>query len=187
MRRSCEPTRFHRLSLAAVASLLAAALSACYVVPIDLRTGQPYPLPPSQEGGRTTTVVLPPASTAPQGPSVMTARLYPLNESANQAGMLTAVIVDTHGGRGTLTVGYRGDTLQGEATRVDATYASFGRVHNEVLGAAPRSFGGQRGIANAFGTRGVNAQCEYLISGPSQGTGVCLLSDGAKYQLHFGG
>jgi hypothetical protein len=118
---------------------------------------------------------------------VLTARLYPINEAANQGGMLTAMIVDAHTGRGTLTVGYRGDTLQGEATRVDPAYGGFGRVHDQVLGTAPRSFGGQRGIANAYGPRGVNAQCEYLITSPSQGTGVCLFSDGARYQLHFGG
>jgi hypothetical protein len=45
---------------------------------------------------------------------------------------------------------------------------------------------GQRGIANAYGGRGVSAQCEYVMTAPSQGTGVCLFSDGAKYQVHFG-
>ena len=79
-----------------------------------------------------------------------------------------------------------GDTLQGEATRVDANYAAFGRLHNEVLGSASRNFSGRRGIANAFGSKGVNVQCEYLISEPTLGTGVCLFSDGAKYQMHFG-
>jgi hypothetical protein len=172
-------------AIAVTAALLVATLSACIVVPIDPRTGQPYPLPP-QDGSRTT-VVMAPASPAPPSPSVFTARLYPLNEAANQGGMLTAVIVDAHTGRGTLTVGYRGDTLQGEATRVDASYGGFGRVHEQVLGASPRPLGGQRGIANAYGARGVNAQCEYLITSPSQGTGVCLFSDGARYQLHFGG
>ena len=49
-----------------------------------------------------------------------------------------------------------------------------------------RSFSGQRGIANGSGGKGVNAQCEYLITGPGIGTGVCLFSDGAKYQMHFG-
>jgi len=167
------------------ALLLAGALSACVVLPIDPRTGQPYPLPP-QEGGRTT-VVMPPAPSSPPQANVLTARLYPLNDLANQGGLLTAVIVDARTGRGTLTVGYRGDTLQGEATRVDGAYGGFGRVHTEVLGPASRSYGGQRGIANAYGARGVNAQCEYLITAPAQGTGVCLFSDGAKYQLHFGG
>lgn len=175
-----------RLAWAAAAA--AWSLSACVVVPIDPRTGQPYPLPPADGAPRsTTTVVMPPASAAPPSPGVLTARLYPLNASANQGGLLTAVIVDAHTGRGTITLGYRGDSLQGEATRVDGNYAAFGRVHGEVLGGAPRAWGGQRGIANAYGAKGVNAQCEYLITAPGQGTGVCLFSDGAKYQLHFGG
>ena len=33
----------------------------------------------------------------------------------------------------------------------------------------------------------VNVQCEYLITGPAMGTGACQFSDGAKYQMHFGG
>ena len=82
---------------------------------------------------------------------------------------------------------YLGDTLQGEATRVDANYAAFGRIHHEALGFTTRGFAGRRGIANAFGVKGVNAQCEYLITGPSMGTGACVMSDGANYQLHFGG
>ncbi len=167
------------------AVVLAASLTACVVVPIDPRTGQPYPLPPPADGPRTT-VVLPPVPMAPAGPSVITARLYPLNDPAHQGGMLNAVIVDAHTGRGTITVGYRGDTLQGEATRVDANYTAFGRIHAEVLGGAPRQGAGQRGIANAFGAKGVSAQCEYVMTAPSQGTGVCLFSDGAKYQIHFG-
>ena len=165
-----------------------AALTACVVVPIDPRTGQPYPLPPADGAPRsTTTVVMPPAPSAPPSPGVLTARLYPLNAGANQGGLLTAVIVDAHTGRGTITLGYRGDSLQGEATRVDGSYAGFGRVHSEVLGTGARHWSGQRGIANAYGGKGVNAQCEYLITAPGQGTGVCLFSDGAKYQLHFGG
>jgi hypothetical protein len=176
------------LALAAGIATAAFVLTACVVVPIDPRTGQPYPLPPPADGPYrgATTVVMPPAP-SPPSPSVLTARLYPLNESANQGGLLTAVIVDGRGGRGTITLGYRGDNLQGEATRVDGTFAAFGRVHTEVLGAGARAWSGQRGIANAYGGRGVSAQCEYLITAPGQGTGVCLFSDGAKYQLHFGG
>jgi hypothetical protein len=175
-----------RLVLAAAFAL--GALSACVVVPIDPRTGQPYPYPPPTDGPSrtTTTVVMPPAPSAPS-PAVLTARLYPLNEQANHGGLLTAVIVDGHGGRGTITLGYRGNSLQGEATRVDGNYPGFGRVHTEVLGTAARAWSGQRGIANAYGGKGVNAQCEYVLTAPAQGTGVCLFSDGARYQLHFGG
>ena len=173
-----------------IAAALALGLGACVVVPVDPRTGQPYPYPyPSAptEGAARTTVIMPPAPAAPPQQSVLTARLYPLNVQANKGGLLNAVVVDLHTGRGSFSVAYQGDNLQGEATRVDAAYVGFGRIHSEVLGTPPRNSSGQRGIANAFGAKGVNAQCEYVITGPALGTGVCLFSDGAKYQLHFGG
>lgn len=174
-----------RFRFAFAASLAALALSACYVVPIDPRTGQPYPPVASRDAG-SVTVLTPPPPAAPPAPGVLSVRLYPLNPQANQGGLLTAMVVDSHTGRGTFSLAYLGDTLQSEATRVDASYAAFGRLHNEVLGASVRNFSGRRGIANAYGSRGVNVQCEYLISGPTQGTGVCLFSDGAKYQMHSG-
>jgi hypothetical protein len=55
-----------------------------------------------------------------------------------------------------------------------------------VLGSWTAPTSGKRGIANAYGPAGVNAQCEYVLTGPSLGTGACLFSDGAKYQMHFG-
>ena len=165
----------------------AAALAGCYIVPIDPRTGEPYPnaLPP-----RSAEVV--PAIVVPQPPppTMIGVRLYPLNERAAKAGLLQATVVDDNAGRGRFSVVYAGDLLQGESTRVDAGYASFGRVLDEVLGrpqGAPRPTAGRRGIANAYGPRGVSAQCEFIMTGPSLGTGACLLSDGAKYQMHFGG
>jgi hypothetical protein len=183
-----SPLRTRTLALSAVA-VLAAALSACYVVPVDPRTGQPYPVQRDNAGGSAPTsvaIVTPPASPAPPQQSVLSARLYPLNPQANKGGMLTAVVVDNHTGRGSFTLAYQGDNLQGEATRVDGSYTAYGRIHQEVLGAGQRSYSGRRGIANAYGAKGVNAQCEYLITGPGMGTGACLLSDGAKYQMHFG-
>jgi hypothetical protein len=161
----------------------AATLSACVVVPLDPRTGQPYPYAGAPTSN--VTVISPPAS--PPAPAVLTARLYPLNEAASRAGMLTAVVVNNHTGRGNFSVGFQGDTLQGEATRVDGGYAAFGRIHNEVLGLAPRAFSGQRGIANGYGPKGMSVQCEYLLTAPATGTGACLFSDGARYQMHFGG
>jgi hypothetical protein len=172
----------------------AAALSACYVVPLDPRTGQPYPpigapRDPSAPVSGTVTVV--PAAPAPAQPTMLSVRLYPVNAQANKGGMLTATVVDNNAGHGSFSVAYLGDTLQGESTRVDAGYAAFGRIHDEVLGrpsgGAPRGFSGRRGVANAYGSKGVNAQCEYLITGPGMGTGACLFSDGAKYQMHFAG
>lgn len=163
----------------------AATLGACVVVPVDSRTGQPigYPAAPRADLPPPVTIVAPPAPTLLQG------RLYPVNETAAQAGLLQAQVVDHTGGRGTLTLTYRGSLLQGEATRVDAGHAGFGRVHDQVLGPPPpggrREFGARRGVANAFGS-GHSVQCEYVMSGPAFGTGACLFADGAKYQLHFG-
>lgn len=153
------------------------------MVPVDPRTGQPYPL---HNGAPVTVLNVPPP--APPQPAVLTARLYPLNAQGQKAGMLTALVVDQQGGRGSFNVSYLGDGLQGEATRVDHSYASFGRVHTEVLGPLPQNkgFSGQRGIANGYGARGISVQCEYLLNGPARGTGVCLFSDGAQYQMHFG-
>jgi hypothetical protein len=178
-----------RLRRLALAPLAAIGLSACYVVPIDPRTGQGYPIAhegPGRSSPGNITVVTPPVPPSPPQPSVLSARLYPLNPQANKGGLVTAVVVDNHTGRGSFTLSYLGDTLQGEATRVDASYAAFGRIYNEVLGLNQRSFSGRRGIANAFGPKGVNAQCEYLITGPAMGTGACQFSDGAWYQMHFG-
>jgi hypothetical protein len=151
---ACAAHRKVAMRLLGLACVCGAAvmLEACYVVPVDLRTAQPAaPIP----------VAVPVAQT------VLTARLYPLNDQANRAGMLNAVIVDNHTGRGTITLTYLGDTLQGEATRLDGP--------------------GRRGIANAAGSKGVSAQCDYAITGPAIGAGSCTFSDGAQYRLHFGG
>jgi hypothetical protein len=143
----------------ALLATLVTSLSACVVVPVDPRTGQP--LQSSQA-----TLAAPVVVAAPAGPSVLSARLYPINEAAQRAGVLTAIIVDQHSGRGTITVGYLGDTLQGEATRLDGP--------------------GRKGIANAAGSRGVSAQCNYAITSPGMGAGSCNFSDGAQFRMHFG-
>jgi hypothetical protein len=165
---------------------VATGLAGCYVVPIDPRTGQAYPpIPTNQNNGSVT--VINPTPAPPAQPAVLTVRLYPVNAQANKGGLLTAVVVDNHSGHGSFSVPYLGDTLQGESTRVDAGYAAFGHVHDDVLGYTQRAYSGRRGIANAFGAKGVSAQCEYLLTGPGAGTGACAFSDGAKYQMHFGG
>ena len=178
-----------RFSLAVLAAATATSLVGCYVVPIDPRTGQAYPLTnntaSNANGGGIT--VINPAPATPIQPNVLTVRLYPVNPQANKGGLLSAVVIDNNAGHGSFTVPYLGDTLQGESTRVDSGFAAFGRIHDEVLGRSPRNFSGRRGIANAVGMRGVSAQCEYLITGPGSGTGVCAFSDGANYQMHFGG
>ncbi len=177
-----------RSSLLAATVVVASSLSACYVLPIDPRTGQPYP-PTVRDGyvGAQVPVPGPVVTAIPVLPAVVDVRLYPLNTQANKGGLLKAQVFDNNAGHGAFTVSYLGDTLQGESTRVDAAYAPFGRIYQQVLGASLRSFSGRRGIANAFGAKGTNAQCEYVITGPGSGTGVCQFSDGANFQMHFGG
>ena len=159
------------------------------MLPID---PAPAAVPPASRdatynGGHAVRPAAPVVVAQPPAPTLLHVRLYPLNPQANRGGLLSAQVVDNNAGHGTFTVPYLGDTLQGESTRVDAGYPSFGIVHQQVLGASPRSFSGRRGIANAHGSRGINAQCEYVLTGPGAGTGVCQFSDGANYQMHFGG
>lgn len=44
---------------------------------------------------------------------------------------------------------------------------------------------GQRGVANAASAN-ASVRCEYLFTSATQGTGACIVSDGARYQVHFG-
>ena len=174
----------------AAAALATAVLSlaACVAVPVDPHTGLPVPWaqPPVAATPPQSAPIAPPAPAAPPAAAVYSARLYPINEIANRAGMLTAQVTDGHGGRGTFALTYLGDPMQGEASRVEANYPGFGRVLREALGANDVQLRGPRGIANATGSRGVSAQCEYVLSAPSRGTGACVFSDGARFQLHFG-
>lgn len=188
-RQSAAPSLFGstrvRLGLAAACAMF---LSGCYVVPLQSEAGRPpvYAY----------TTQLPPQLSHPQaapavGPAPAASlhvRLYPVNETATQQGALQGVVADTQGGRGTFMLAVAGDQLQGEATRVPDNYPGFGRVFRDVLGGAPSAVPGSRkGVANASGSRGLYANCEYVMTAPTLGTGVCAFSNGAKYQLHFGG
>jgi hypothetical protein len=159
-------------------------LTACVVVPLDPKTGQPYNTYTQPQ-----VVVVQPASANTQtvvAANVLTARLYPMNEAARSAGILQSTTVDSGQGRGNFSIQYLGQTLQGEATRVDRNYAGFGQVLSQVLGGTQwANANGQRGIANASGSN-ASMRCEYLFTSPAQGTGACSFSDGARYQVHFG-
>jgi hypothetical protein len=167
----------------------ASMLAACVAVPVDLRTGQPiaWPAPAPTASSGEVSRVAPPAPLAPPAPTIYTARLYPINEIGNRAGMLTATVTDGHGGRSTFSLTYLGDAMQGEASRVEPNYPGFGRILRDALGTTQgAALQGPRGIATAAGPRGVSAQCEDELTGPSKGTGACVFSDGARYQMHFG-
>jgi hypothetical protein len=172
----------------AVPLLAAAALSACVIVPVDPKTGQPYGHAPQPQVVvvQQPTASPAPASTAPQWTTV-SARLYPVNDAARGAGLLQATVIDNGTGRGSFTVNYQGQALQGEATRVDRNYPGFGQILSQVQGGTGWvQAAGQRGIANAA-NNSHSMRCEYLFTAAGQGTGACVVNDGARYQIHFGG
>lgn len=168
-----------------LATGLAASVAGCYVVPIDSH-GNPVPIVYSPQSN-SAAAYPPPAVTQPQPvPQVFQARLYPLNDLAGKMGTLTATVSDSANGHAAFAIPYGTEMLQGEASRVAGDYPGFGNVHRQVYGEG-RMPTGQRGIASATGARGTFVNCEYALNGVNRGTGACLFSNGAKYQLHFGG
>jgi len=167
----------------ALAFCAATVLSGCYVIPYDPQNPQrpaevlAIGAPPSAAP-----VALPPPHPVP---TILRARLYPLNETAGKMGALTATVSDSAGGHAVFSLTHGGELFQGEASRVAPGYPGFGSVHREVYGDG-RMPSGQRGIASAAGTGGTYVNCEYALNAPNRGTGACMFSNGAKYQLHFG-
>ena len=149
---------------AIVAALAAStlSLSGCYVLPVTPEGhfyGYPAPPPvtaPAPYAG---------APSSPQ-PAVLQARLYPANEIATQTGVVHGTVTNMMTGKGRFQLNYRGETLSGEATRVDGD--------------------ARRGVASAYGSGGGYMSCEYQMSTPRQGAGTCTFSNGAKYQAHIG-
>ena len=81
----------------------AAALTGCYVVPIQ---------PPHSQPATVYVTPLPPASVT------FAARLYPANDAASSYGMVGAVVTNDLNGRGAFTTNISGESFAGEATRV---------------------------------------------------------------------
>jgi hypothetical protein len=183
-------SRITRALLLAIGS--GALLSACYVIPMNpdgspawqyMPTGVAVPAPAPAP-----VVVYPAAPPGPPAPATYQARLYPMNEQAAQSGQLLATITDLHTGRGMLTMNLGGEFLSGEATRVSDGHPGFGTVYEKVVKRPIQVRSGQpKGIANATGSRGTWVNCEYVLEGGGRGTGACLMSNGAAYQIHFGG
>ncbi len=158
-----------------VAALLPAALlSGCYLMPIGqdpqgnpIYAYAPIPAPGSTVGPHGAVAPGVPVA-APGGgmPVALPVKLYPMNDLANQTGVLTGEVTNTMTGRGRFTFHYQGEMLVGEATRVS----------NDE----------RRGLASAYGPRGTSARCEYQMSTARLGAGTCTFSNGAQYQLHVG-
>lgn len=83
-----------------VLSASVAALSGCYVAPM-----QPAPVP---------VVVQAPA---PPAPLTLAVRLYPANDQATALGVVHAVVTNDLHGRGTFQATIQGESFMGEATR----------------------------------------------------------------------
>jgi len=181
--------RFTRGFLLAVGT--SAGLSACYVIPMNTDGSPAWQyLPPAivaPAPAPGAVAALPAAPPGPPMPATYQARLYPMNEQAAQTGQLMAMITDLHTGRGMLTMNLGGEYLSGEATRVSDAHPGFGAVYEKVLKTPIRVPSGQpRGIANATGSRGTWVNCEYVLERGGRGTGACVMSNGAAYQIHFG-
>ena len=147
-----------------IAALLAAStltLAGCYVVPGP--DGQLWHVIPGQAAPGS---VPPYAAGGAPGPVSLNVRLYPANDSATRTGVLTGTVINMMTGKGRFQLNYNGETLSGEATRVDGD--------------------ARRGVASAYGPSGTFMSCEYQMSNPRQGAGTCTLSTGAKYQVHIG-
>lgn len=139
-----------------------AALSGCYVVPGP--DGQLWHVIPGHASAGSG--VPPLASAGAPGPVSLNVRLYPANDTATRTGVVTGTVVNMMTGKGRFQLNYNGETLNGEATRVDGD--------------------ARRGVASAYGPSGIYMSCEYQMSNPRQGAGTCTLSNGAKYQAHIG-
>ncbi len=151
-----------RLACSLAIGAIVSTLAGCYVVPIQ-PDGRPYPGYPSTfaPAPYSSTVIVP----APAGPAVVPVRMYPSNDVAAPTGALAGSVTSYTSGRADFQFIRAGESFAGEATR----------------------YGGQKnGVANAAGTRGGYANCQYAMNNATQGTGVCKFSDGSMYTLHVG-
>ena len=147
----------NRMLLALGVATAAAALSGCYVVPINPAPGQPGYVPPAAQ------MAMPAALPAPV---VFTARLYPANDLAVRHGMVGGVVTNDLNGRGTFNANIQGESFVGEATR--------------------KAGSSREGLASGAGNRGSYLSCQYTMNSATLGTGICRLSDGAQFTMHVG-
>ena len=147
----------NRMLLALGVATAAAALSGCYVVPINPSPGQPGYVPPAAP------MAMPAALPAPL---VFTARLYPANDLAVRHGMVGGVVTNDLNGRGTFNANIQGETFVGEATR--------------------KAGSSREGLASGAGNRGSYLSCQYTMNSATLGPGLCKLSDGAQFTMRVG-
>jgi len=170
LRGFMQSARARKTAAAVALAVPTLALTGCYVTPVGQDTGgnpvymySPVPVVPAQNGmGRSYPAV------SPSGPMpvALPVKLYPSNDLANQTGVLTGEVTNMMTGKGRFQLNYQGETLSGEATRVEGD--------------------SRRGVASAYGSGGSYMSCEYQMRTPQQGAGTCQFSNGAKYQVHIG-
>jgi hypothetical protein len=143
------------------------ALSGCYVIPIG-PDGAPAWAPGAVWGPgiSNTSGAQPAAPQRPATPATLQAKLYPANDLATQTGVISGTVTNMMSGKGRFLLDYSGEVLSGEATRVSGDQ--------------------RKGVASAYGAGGSYMSCEYQMSSPYQGAGVCTFSNGARYQVHIG-
>lgn len=156
-----------RLGLALTVS--AFSLSGCYIIPAGPDGAPAWPPGAVWGPGVSQTAGHPPAqppTPRPAAPATLQARLYPANDIATQTGVLSGTVTNMMSGKGRFVLDYRGEVLSGEATRVSGDE--------------------RKGVASALGAGGSFMSCEYQMSSPYQGAGLCSFSNGARYQVHIG-
>ena len=159
-------------------------LSGCYVLPIGSdgidklvrvmeQQGAGVPPPSTAQFAQGMKPPAPPAAptaaqspTPPAMPTSLPARLYPINDIATEAGMVSGTVTSMMNGKGRFQLAYKGESMIGEATRVSGE--------------------DRMGVATAWGPSGSFMTCEYQMASLIQGAGTCNFSDGARYQVHVG-
>lgn len=109
--------------------------------------------------------------------------------------MLQAKFVDSGMGRGPIELTLPdGEVLTGEFSTSDTSSYGFGTgvaysaYQRPVVatGSTTATPGSMPGVASLVGPKGTTAQCEYTVNTwTSSGSGVCRISNGAVYNLHF--
>ncbi len=142
-------------TLALIASL-GATLAGCYVVPINQA-------PPAQSSAPAAAPA-PVYAAVPAPLPVLTARMYPTNDTAAAIGRLSGTISRPERGHGVFALTAMNETYSGEATRAQGT---------------------STGTANAAGSRGGYIKCNYAMTSSTMGTGTCTFSSGARFDMHI--
>ena len=156
-----------RLALSLSALALSAALTGCYVVPMQPTAGAPVQSPAAAAASVNPTTLAPAAQPAVNAPLTFNARMYPANDLAAKLGVVTGTVTNDLHGRGIFTANVNGENYSGEATR--------------------NAGSSREGIANGAGSRGGWMKCSYRMNSSALGTGHCEMDSGARFTMHLGG